>query len=49
MWILREGEITKQVTVDNVEHKFKLIENTKGNTLIQVDVGGYSQVIGVNA
>jgi len=48
-WILNEGSITTHVYEDNIEHGWTLIENYAGNTLIQVDSGYNSQLVGVSA
>jgi hypothetical protein len=49
VWILMTGDISTRLYVDNIEHGWTLIENYAGNTLIQVDSGYNSQLVGVNA
>jgi hypothetical protein len=48
VWILIAGEISIQEYTDNIEEGWTLIENYAGNTLIQVDSGYNSQLVGVN-
>jgi hypothetical protein len=49
VWILKTGDISTETYVDNIEEGWTLIENYAGNTLIQVDSGYNSQLVGVNA
>jgi len=49
VWILKTGDISIQEYTDNIEEGWTLIENYAGNTLIQVDSGCNSQLVGVNS
>jgi hypothetical protein len=49
VWILKTGDITTEVIINNIDHDWILVEGTGGNVLIQVDSGYNSQLVGVNS
>lgn len=49
VWILKTGDITTEVIINNIDHDWILVEGEDGNVLIQVDSGYNSQVVGVNS